>query len=222
MSPLTPKDTESPVELCRAGKLYEIEKRIASGQSIQPPPKSKKSLLQIAVDTGFHSMVELLAGHEISQETKNGALADAVPKRRLDLVQILVLHGAQVNAIPLDDVLLTWEPTLIRFFLENGADVITGAPFAVAFREKIRTALRPFVDYKNAHPDLATGLQEQADIALRHFCREGDLKWVSLMIWAGATPGHRGRCSTTGMTMIQNATQRRYRKLVIAASWKSS
>src|ERR1700722_14093983 len=98
MSPLTPKDTESPVELCRAGKLYEIEKRIASGQSIQPPPKSKKSLLQIAVDTGFHSMVELLAGHEISQETKNGALADAVPKRRLDLVQILVLHGAQVNA----------------------------------------------------------------------------------------------------------------------------
>lgn len=81
---------------------------------------------------------------------------------------------------------------MIRFFLENGADVVTGAPFAVAFREKIRTALRTFVEYKKAHPELAPQLQEQADRVLRHFCYEADLKWVNLLLWAGANPRSRG------------------------------
>ena len=35
------------------------------------------------------------------------------------------------------------------------------------------------------HPD-ADALQEQANIALRHFCSKGDLKWISLMLWAKA------------------------------------
>jgi hypothetical protein len=35
-------------------------------------------------------------------------------------------------------------------------------------------------------------LQEQADMALRQFCQEGNLKWVSLLMWAGADPRSRG------------------------------
>jgi hypothetical protein len=56
----------------------------------------------------------------------------------------------------------------------------------------VRTALRPFLEYKRAHPELAASLQEQADRALRHFSYEGDLKWVSLLLWAGASPRTRG------------------------------
>lgn len=81
---------------------------------------------------------------------------------------------------------------MIQFFLDHGADVITGSPFAGAFRERVRTALRPFVEYKKAHPELASALQDQIDRALRHFCYEGDLKWVSLLLWAGANPRSRG------------------------------
>jgi hypothetical protein len=29
---------------------------------------------------------------------------------------------------------------------------------------------------------------EQANIALRHHCKEGDIKWVSLLLWVGADP----------------------------------
>jgi hypothetical protein len=58
----------------------------------------------------------------------------------------------------------------------------------VAFGSKVRTALRPFVEYKNAHPELAPALKAQADRALRYFAYEGDLKGVSLMMWAGADP----------------------------------
>jgi len=86
------------------------------------------------------------------------------------------------------DVLLAWNPAIIRFFLDNGADVVTGSPFALAFRERIRTALGPYLECKRSHPELADKLQEQADRALRHFCYKGDIKWVSLLMWAGADP----------------------------------
>lgn len=189
---LTTEDSKLLVALCRAGKLYEIEKWIASGRSIRTVPQMRRTPLQVAIDLGFHSLIELLARNENSQVTKNKALAEAVERRRLDVVQLLVSYGAEIQSVSLVTVLLTWAPEMIRFFLDNGADLVTGAPFAVAFSEKVRTALRPFVDCKKVHPELAPVLQEQADRALRHFCYEGDLKWVSLLMWAGANPRTRG------------------------------
>lgn len=141
---------------------------------------------------GIPQPVELLVRHEESQVEKNRALSEAIDRRRLDLVELLIANGAEVRSVPLSEVLLSWDPEMIRYFLDNGADVVTGAPFAVAFGERIRTALRPFVEYRKTHPDVAPVLQEQADRALRHFCYEGDLKWVSLLLWAGANPRSRG------------------------------
>jgi hypothetical protein len=109
-------------------------------------------------------------------------------------VELLLANGADIKSVSFTDVLLTWEPTLIRFFLDRGADPVEGRPFAEAFGAKVRTALRPFVEYKRAHPELTQALQEQLDCALRHFCGEGDLKWVSLLMWAGGNPRSRGPC----------------------------
>ena len=145
------------------------------------------------MELGFHSLIELLIRHEERLEVKNEALANAVERKRFDVVELLVSYGADIRSVPLSDVLLTWEPRMMAFFLDRSADVITDAPFAVAFREKIRTVLRRYVEYKKAHPELAASLQEQADRALRHFCNEGDLKWISLLLWAGANPRSRGR-----------------------------
>ena len=186
------------VALCRTGKLYEIEKWIADGKSLDISALKKRgrqaTLIEIAVETGFHSLVELIAKHEPSQSAKDAALSKAVELRRLDLVEVLLANGADIKSVPLADVLFTWEPKLIRFFLDHGADVLDGRPFAEAFGGKIRTALRPFVDYKKAHPEIAAQLQEQLDCALRHFCGEGDLKWVSLLMWAGGDPRSSGPC----------------------------
>ena len=191
-------EAKALIALCRKGRLYDIEKWIATGKSLDISAATKRgrprSLLEIAVETGFHSLVELIAKHEAGQSAKNTALADAVSSRRLDLAELLLANGADVKSVPLADVLLTWEPQVIQFFLDHGADSVTGRPFADAFGAKVRTALRPFVEYKRAHPELATQLQEQLDCALRHFCGEGDLKWVSLLIWAGGAPRSRGPC----------------------------
>lgn len=174
--------------LCRAGKLYEIEAWVAAGRSIQVPAELRKTPLQIAVDLGFHSLVRFLAAHEQSQSVKNNALALAVGLRQRELVDLLLEHGAEVTGIPFSDVLLSWEPSLIRLFLNLGADVLTELPFATAFGQRVRTALRPFIEYKTLHPEIASPLQEQIDCALRYFAYEGDLKWVSLLMWAGANP----------------------------------
>lgn len=184
-------ETKELVSLCRTGRLYEIEKWIAAGKPLDIPAKYG-SLLQVAVQTGFHSLIELIAKHENNQSSKNAALADAVSQRRLDFIQLLVENGAEVTSIPFSDVLLEWNPHIFRFFLERGADPVEGAPFAVAFSNKIRTALGPFVELKRSRPELLAALQEQADCALRYFCDKGDMKWISLMLWAGANPRSRG------------------------------
>ena len=185
------------VALCRAGRLYELEKWIADGKSLDISGATKRrrqgTLLQIAVETGFHSLVELIAKHD-SQSSKNAALAEATRARRLDLVELLAANGAEIKSLSLVDALLSWEPKLIRYFLDHGADPVEDRPFTTAFVAKVRTALRPFVEYRQAHPDLAPQLQEQLDCALRFFCAEGDLKWVSLLLWAGANPRSRGPC----------------------------
>jgi hypothetical protein len=43
-----------------------------------------------AVETGFHSLVDLIAKHEGDQAPKNAALADAVALRRMDFVELLL------------------------------------------------------------------------------------------------------------------------------------
>jgi hypothetical protein len=113
------EDTKELVNLCRTGQLYEIEKWIADGKPLDIPAKYG-SLLQVAVQTRFHSLIALIAKHETNQSSKNAALADAVSLRRLDFIQLLVENGAEVKSVPFSDVLLEWNPHIFRFFLACG------------------------------------------------------------------------------------------------------
>jgi hypothetical protein len=104
------------------------------------------------------------------------------------MVEVLVQNGAQLQTVPLEDALLTWDREMMQFFLDRGADLVTGNPFMIAFHNKVQRALRPFVDYKKARPEFADALQAQADRALRYFAGRADIKWISLLMWVGANP----------------------------------
>jgi hypothetical protein len=192
VSGLTIEQGKELVRLCRTGRLYEVDAWIASGKSLSVPSEIRKTPLQIAVDIGFHSLIRLLACHEKDAANLNQALSDAVALRNLDAVNLLLDHGSDLRSVPLADALLSWDPKLIQLFLDGEAEALEWLPFTVAFCAKVRTALRPFINFKQAHSDLAADLQEQLDRALRHFSREGDLKWVSLLLWAGADPRSMG------------------------------
>jgi ankyrin repeat protein len=172
----------------QAWQAVEVQDWIASGKSLRLPAELRTTPLKIAIDTGFHSLVEVLARTEPDQNTKNLALRHAVSHQRDEFVDILVSNGAEINSIPFIEVLRAWKPAIIHYFLDHNADFITDSPFAIAFGERIRTTIGPWRECLAKHPKFAPQLQECADRALRHFCLIDDLKWVSLLMWAGADP----------------------------------
>ena len=102
---LDAQDSKTLVGLCRAGRLYEVESWIKSGKSLQTSATIRTRPLHVALESGFHSLVQLLARNETDATTKNNALEFAVEKRRMDFIELLVTHGADVSAVPFEDVL---------------------------------------------------------------------------------------------------------------------
>jgi len=72
---LTPEDARLLLALRQGGKLYEIEKWIASGQSLRVRPELKKTPLGEAVTTGPQSR-RLFVRNETDESVKNEALAE--------------------------------------------------------------------------------------------------------------------------------------------------
>jgi hypothetical protein len=179
------------VELCKTGKLFDVQAWIQAGRPVNPPLSSRKgsrakSPLEIAIDLGFHSLIQVLLQGGAIQEPDglDSPMNRALRMRRADIVQLLVDGGFDPKSVDMREVFATWDPQLMTYFIDRGADVQTGRPFAHAFCNRIRTALRVFKTCLEHHPALI----DQANIALRYHCKEGNPKWVSLMLWVGADP----------------------------------
>ena len=112
----------------------------------------------------------------------------ALRGRRLDMVPLLVKHGFDPKVVDMNVVFETWDTSTMEYFIDRGADLKTGEPLAVALCQKIRSALGIFKKYREQIPEI----HEQANTALRRHCWEGNMKWVSLMLWAGADPHRPG------------------------------
>tara|TARA_R110000868_G_scaffold149766_1_gene372487 strand:- start:207172 stop:208380 length:1209 start_codon:yes stop_codon:yes gene_type:complete len=185
------EEIEPLVQLCKEGKVFQVQEWIVENRPVDPPVPAnrgnqKHTPLRYAIERGFHSLVEVLleGGASIGSEYGYCPMSLAISKQRLDLVKLIADHGFQASKINMDEVFEAWEPEIMEFFIENGADVETGMPLATALCNRTRTALRIFKKYRDRFPSF----QEQANVALRHHCQEGNLKWVSLLLWAGADP----------------------------------
>jgi hypothetical protein len=191
--PLSLAEAKELIRLCEAGRLYGVEAWVRAGRSLRFPPEIRKTPLGVALSTGLHSLVEFLLRNEESRQAKTDALRLALQLDRRAFAELTVAYGADANAVPFLDVLMTGDRGLAAFFLERGADPLTDYPFARAFHElKAKTTLGSYLDCRRNRTELATQLQEQADMALRQFCQEGNLKWVSLLMWVGANPRSKG------------------------------
>lgn len=112
------------------------------------------------------------------------ALQTAVEYRNKDIVELMFQLGATVDMVDFGYIALSGDAEIIRMFIERGADLLTGYPIAKGLIGLTRLFLGIYKSYIDKHPEL----QFQADIALRHFCKEGNLRGVSLLIWLGANP----------------------------------
>lgn len=194
MAAKRPDELDPLRELCKQGHLFDVQSWIARGNPVrlkELPPKRyrRNSPLCIALEKGFHSLVQVLleAGAPIAEGDYN-ALYHAVELKRMDLVELLIEYGANVHDVSMQTVIATWDRKLVDLFIANGANLIDDQPIAWALANKIRSALGVFKQYVGQYPEL----KEQVDVALRHHAGRGNAKWVALCLWAGGDPWSRG------------------------------
>lgn len=80
-------------ELIRRGRLFEVQHWIEAGSPIFIPGDRRRNALITAIDTGFHSMVEVVADAWSDQNSLVEALRLACYRHRPDLVEVLRLRG---------------------------------------------------------------------------------------------------------------------------------
>jgi hypothetical protein len=169
--------------LLREGRLYEAEAWLKAGKPAQYDHRNVRCTpIGITIDTGFHSVLELLLRNGFAPTAKH--LAMAVSRGKPGLVQLLFDHGADVRWMNFAQVVYWPHPEVLKMFIERGADTETGYPVAEALKRSPRAFLGVYKSYIDRFP----GWQFQADMALRHFCHEGSLRGVCLLLWLGANP----------------------------------
>jgi len=112
------------------------------------------------------------------------ALCQSVNNSRLDLIELLTSYGADIVRVCRESVICNRNPLILRWFVSHGMDLEVGNLIAYAFRIKNRGFLGPFMDIRDQVPSA----RKQASMALRFHAKNGNLKWVCLLIWAGADP----------------------------------
>src|SRR5580765_1825711 len=68
------EDAEHVLRLCREGRLFELQRWVEEGKPLTFPGNYRRGPLRVALDVGFHSLVEFLLQHERDQAVKDEAL----------------------------------------------------------------------------------------------------------------------------------------------------
>ena len=183
--PALPEDIKELMRLVRAGKLFDVQKWIAEGKRTTPPEPYWFSPFRVAVETGFHSMIELLLQQGVDAEERDYMLQRAVGNGNFEVIKLLVDYGANIHAVDLQSVCWTGHPFIIQYFLDRGIDAETDFPFARALCYPRRRFLGIYMRYRDKIPSF----KYQLNLALRYHAQKGNLKWVLLLLWAGGD-GH--------------------------------
>ena len=190
-APRKPKNTRPPLPeeykelcaLCRAGKLFAVQDWFKTHKYKEPERYDCKHWpIGIAIEMGFHSLAEVLLQNGVPADGR--ALQRAAEYRNKDIVELMFQFGAKADMVEFEYIVSIGEAQIIRMFIERGADLITDYPIAKGLIRLTRLFLGIYKTYIDKYP----ALQFQADIALRHFCEEGNLRGASLLMWLGANP----------------------------------
>ena len=172
---VTRGDLESLLIWVRDGKPLRLETKA---------PRRAKSALELAVETGFYSMVRMLLNESIwSDEELEHALHDAVWNRREDMVALLVEKGAPIKGLSFYSVFRSMDSGLINRFLELGLDPCADNAFAKILNE---TKAKPLLRFYKEHREKYPGLEDQIAMSLVEAINSKNVRWSALLLWAGA------------------------------------
>jgi len=189
----SPEDVRLLQQMCREGRLYDVERWITDGKPLQVAPEAipkgirPKSALQIALESGQHSLVFLLlrSGYRLELE-RHAPLDIALHTRRWDLVDLLLEWGADLNSADVYTVLNTYNAKLYERFWAAGYDLTDRHEMGAILGHS--TSNRPLLGFVKRHRTEDPKIQQELNIALGSHVRAGKEKGVNLCLWAGADP----------------------------------
>jgi hypothetical protein len=180
-------------QLCRDGRLYEVERWIAEGQPLQLAPEAihksarPKTALEIALDTGQHSLVSALLKSKYRLALERYRPLDlALQKRRWDLFDLLLEAGGDLKSVDVYTVLNTYNVELYERFRAAGYDLTDRHEMGSILGHG--TSNRPLLGFLKRHRAEDPRLQTELNIALGYHARAGNERGVALCLWAGADP----------------------------------
>ncbi len=182
--PALPSDIKEFRQLIKTGKIFAVQKWIAEGKRITAPEIYWETPLSLAVETGFHSMIEVFLQQKPEQEDLDQALNYATGEGNFENIKLLVEYGARINSVDFDVICHTGNPLIIEYFINHGIDTETDYPFARALCHPKRRYLGVYMRYRKKFPSF----KRQMNLALRYHAQRNNLKWVSLLMWAGGDP----------------------------------
>gem|GEM_PF-4294849 len=161
--------------------VFAVDEWYKSGKPTKAQnPHNYITPMQIAIKTGQHSLAEVLL--------RNGAsptdpMRTAIWHEKSDLVRLFLGYGADIREISFKTGTVPSFP-MLEMLIGHGLDMETGYPIAAG----IKTAIWPYLKLYQLHVKKHPKLRVQADIALRHFVRIGNLASVKTMLRVGANP----------------------------------
>jgi len=180
-------------QLCREGRLYDVEGWIVDGKPLQVAPEAlpkrsrSKTALQITLETGQHSLATLLLrnGYQLGLE-RYSPLDLALRSRRWDLFDLLMEWGGDLKGVDAFTVLETYNTDLYERFRAAGYDLTKHHAIADILGHS--TTNRPLLGFVKRHRAEDPKIQQELNIALGHHARKGNERGVALCLWAGADP----------------------------------
>lgn len=168
----------------RRGRLFDVQEWIASRKPLFFCTTRKKQALAIAVETGFHSMVQILAEVWPDQVSLDKAAEQAARKRRPDLVWLLLECGADMRAVSFEALATCCDKDLMRHFLEHWNEIGSDR----GLTEIVLSMPRPLTGLIKEYATRIPNYQIQLGAALNQFINDGHLRWIALTMWMGADP----------------------------------
>ena len=188
------KDVEELRVAVRKGRLFDVQEWIAAGKPLYFQDNRRKQALQLAVESCFHSMVEILAAVWPDQKTLNEGVRWDAYRRREDLVWLLLDAGAEMKAVDLESIAGCYDKELLSHFLTHW----DALEYDYSLADAILAKARPLIGVIKSHASRIPNHQAQFAYALNQFIQEENAKWVSLTLWMGADPRQPGPTSLMG------------------------
>jgi len=183
-----PDEFRELLELVHQGKLFGLQDWIAVGRPLQfdEVMGSRRYLLEEAIRTGFHSVVEvLLRAGAWSAEDLADSLEFARDRSRYDISELLEKFGARGKELDFLTACEKLDLSTAERLLRSGFDPNKENDFARVLSE---VRAKPLIGFYKNHRAEFPVLDYQAAIALRIAVGNNQVRGAALLVWAGADP----------------------------------